>query len=45
MKGNIPPAALHNSDFILGVLRDVPSTKGVILEIVALLNDAVSARR
>jgi hypothetical protein len=43
--GNIPPATLRNSDFILGVPRDVPSTKGVILEIVALLNDAVSARR
>ena len=45
MKGNIPLAALHNSDFILGVPRGVPSTKGVILEIVALLNDAVFARR
>ena len=38
---------LHHctSDFILGVPRDVTSTKGVILEIVALLNDTVSARR
>ena len=40
-----PLQHLRNSDFILGVPRDVPSTKGVILEIVALLNDAVSARR
>ena len=45
MKGNIPSAALHNSDFNVGIPRDVPSTKGVILEIVALLDDAVSARR